>query len=100
MKCSTGVQVLWYGTLVTDGLGVQDCRAIPSNLKGYPGVDESFSAETLGLEILLLQIENHTRYGLNLGEGHSKRIQKCPFYCIQIDLFKSIVTSGYWQLHI
>jgi hypothetical protein len=41
---------------------------------GYPAVDEGFSAETLRVEILLLQIENHTRYGLNLGEGHSKRI--------------------------
>ena len=49
---------------------------------GYPAVDEGFSAETLRVENLLLQIENHTRYGLNFGEGHSKRIQKCPFYCI------------------
>lgn len=67
---------------VRNGLGL-DCRAIPSNLKGYPGVDESFSAETLQLEILLLQIENHASYGLSLGEGYSKRIQKCPFYYIQ-----------------
>lgn len=50
---------------------------------GYLAVDESFSAETLRVEILLLRIENHTRYGLNLGEGRSKRIQKYPFYCIQ-----------------
>jgi len=77
------------------GIEQQDCRATR-----YPGVDESFSAETLRLEILLLQIENHTRYGLNLGEGHSKRIQKCPFHCIQnrsvqIDSDMRLLTASY-----
>ena len=67
MKRSAGVQVLWYGTLVRNGLGLGI-----EQQGGYPGVDESFSAETLRLEVLLLRIENYTRYGLSLGEGHSK----------------------------
>lgn len=73
---------------VRNGLGFgierQDCRATPSNLKGYPGVDESFSAETLRLEVLLLQIEKTT-------QGMVLTLEKVTS---EIDLFKLIVICG------
>lgn len=62
----------------------------PSNLKGYPGVDESFSAETLRLEVLLLQIEKPT-------QGMVLTLEKVTS---KIDLFKLIVICGNRQLHI
>jgi hypothetical protein len=84
---------------VRNGLGFgieqQDCRATPSNLKGYPGVDESFSAEILRLEILLLQIENHTRYVLALEKATPKESRNALSTAFEINLFKSIVICCY-----
>lgn len=58
-------------------------------------MDESFSAETLLLKILLLQIENHASYGLSLGEGHPKESRNALSTTSKVDLFKSIVICGY-----